>query len=131
MPETQPPADVPGPLVLVVEDYADAREMYAASLRLDGLRVAEARDGDEAVRMTAELLPAVVVMDLSLPALDGWEAIRRIRADPRSRAVRIVALSGHGAARADQAAGWDAFVVKPCMLDTLVSEVRRVLAIAR
>ena len=72
-----PSADAP--LVLVVEDYDDAREMYAAYLRLDGFRVEEAGDGVEALRLAAALAPDAIVMDLSLPVVDGFETIRRLR----------------------------------------------------
>jgi two-component system cell cycle response regulator DivK len=115
------------PLVLVVEDYADAREMYAAYIRLAGFSVAEAGDGVEAIRLAAELEPDVVVLDLSLPRLDGWGVIRRLRSDPRTRAILIVALSGHSRARVVEDAGWDAFVLKPCMQEELIGEIRRVL----
>jgi CheY-like chemotaxis protein len=68
-------------LVLVVEDYQDAREMYAAYLQFSGFDVAEASNGLEAVEKTTELLPDIVLMDLALPRMDGWEATRRLKAD--------------------------------------------------
>ena len=68
-----------GPLVLVVEDYQDAREMYAAYLQFSGYRVAEATNGIEAIEQANELMPDIILMDLALPKMDGWEATRRTR----------------------------------------------------
>ncbi len=117
------------PLVLVVEDYDDARAMYCAWLTMDGCRVAEAADGREAVERARQLAPDVVVMDLSLPVMDGRSALAVLRADPRTRDLPVVVLSGDSGARsADPVTeGWAAFVSKPCTPDGLVSAVRRVL----
>jgi len=119
----------PPPLVLVVEDYDDARVMYCAWLTMDGCRVAEAADGREAVERARGLAPDVIVMDLSLPVMDGRAALAALRADPRTRELPVVVLSGESAARALDPAGegWAAFVAKPCTADGLVSAVRRVL----
>src|SRR6187399_2234237 len=87
-----------GPLVLVVDDFEDNRSMYVEYLRFQGFRVAEAVNGEEAVARTRELLPSVVVMDLSLPVMDGWEATRRIKADDTTAHVRVIALTGHAEA---------------------------------
>src|SRR6187549_2917670 len=119
------------PLVLVVEDYQDAREMYAAYLTFSGYRVAEATNGEEAIEKTIELLPDIILMDLALPRMDGWEATRRLKLDERTKHIPIVALTGHalaGYAEGARQAGCDAFVTKPCLPDALVAEVRRMLA---
>jgi len=116
--------------VLVVEDYQDAREMYAAYLQFSGFDLAEAANGVEAVEKTTALLPDIVLMDLALPRMDGWEATRRLKADSRTRHIPIVAMTGHAlAGHADGAreAGCDAFVTKPCLPDALVAEIRRLL----
>ena len=118
------------PLVLVVEDYQDAREMYAAYLQFSGFDVAEAGNGVEAIEKTQELLPDIVLMDLALPRMDGWEATRRLKNDPRTRHIPIVALTGHalaGHAEGAREAGCDAFVTKPCLPDALVAEIKRLL----
>ena len=86
------------PLVLVVEDYQDAREMYAAYLQFSGYDVVEAGNGVEAVEKTLDLLPDIVLMDLALPRMDGWEATRRLKNDERTRHIPIVALTGHALA---------------------------------
>lgn len=119
------------PLVLVVEDYQDAREMYAAYLQFSGYRVAEATDGFEAIEKSIELLPDIILMDLALPKMDGWEATRRLKSDERTRDIPIVALTGHalaGFAEGARVAGCDAFVTKPCLPDALVAEIQRMLA---
>ena len=118
------------PLVLVVEDYQDAREMYAAYLQFSGFDVAEAGNGIEAIEKTVELLPDIVLMDLALPRMDGWEATRRLKNDERTRHIPIVALTGHalaGHAEGAREAGCDAFVTKPCLPDALVAEIKRLL----
>jgi two-component system, cell cycle response regulator DivK len=118
-------------LVLVVEDYQDAREMYAAYLQFSGYRVAEATNGVEAIEKTLELLPDIILMDLALPKMDGWEATKRLKSDDRTKHIPIVALTGHalaGHAEGARQAGCDSFVTKPCLPDALVAEIRRMLA---
>jgi two-component system cell cycle response regulator DivK len=118
------------PLVLVVEDYQDAREMYAAYLQFSGYRVAEATNGFEAIEKTVELLPDIILMDLALPRMDGWEATRRLKLDERTRHIPIVALTGHALAdhsRDAKDAGCDAFLTKPCLPEVLVVEIRKML----
>ena len=119
------------PLVLVVDDYADAREMYAEYLEFSGFRVAEAKNGAEALDKAFALTPDVILMDLSLPVMDGWEATRRLKADERTRGIPVVALTGHalsGHSNGAREAGCDAFVTKPCLPDALVQEVKKQLA---
>src|SRR5213083_1514956 len=118
------------PLVLVVEDYPDAREMYTAYLQFSGFDVAEATNGIEAIDKTVELLPDIILMDLALPRMDGWEATRRLKLDERTRHIPIVALTGHalaGHAEGARQAGCDSFVTKPCLPDALVAEIQRML----
>lgn len=119
-----------GPLILVVDDYQDAREMYAEYLQFSGFRVAEARNGNEAVAQARTLKPDLILMDLSLPGMDGWEATRVLKADDETRRIPIVALTGHalaGASEGARKAGCDSFVTKPCLPDDLVVEVKRML----
>jgi len=118
------------PLVLVVEDYPDAREMYAAYLQFSGFEVAEATNGVEAVEMAETLMPDIILMDLALPRMDGWEATRRLKGNDRTRHIPVVALTGHalaGHAEGARQAGCDAFVTKPCLPDALVAEIKRLL----
>ena len=122
------------PLILVVDDYQDAREMYAEYLVFSGFRVAEARNGNEAVAQAFALTPDLILMDLSLPGMDGWEATRLLKADERTKHIPVVALTGHalaGASEGARKAGCDSFVTKPCLPDDLVVEVRRMLSAAK
>lgn len=119
------------PLVLVVDDYQDAREMYAEYLEFSGFRVAEAKNGQEALDKAFELVPDVILMDLSLPVMDGWEATRRLKRDARTRAIPVVALTGHalkGHSEDANEAGCDAYVTKPCLPDALVEQVKKMIA---
>ena len=118
------------PLILVVDDYQDAREMYAEYLQFSGFRVAEAKNGNEAVTQARSLRPDLILMDLSLPGMDGWEATRVLKADEATKHIPIVALTGHalaGASEGARRAGCDSFVTKPCLPDDLVVEVKRML----
>jgi CheY-like chemotaxis protein len=118
------------PLILVVEDFADAREMYRDYLEFSGFRVATAADGREAVRQARALEPDLILMDLSLPIVDGWEATRQLKSDPATAHLLIIALSAHALAqegeRARQA-GCDGFIAKPCLPPDLVAEIGRYL----
>jgi CheY-like chemotaxis protein len=121
-------------LVLVVDDYADGREVFVETLRHTGFRVDEAADGSEALAKAFADPPDVVLMDLSLPVMDGWEATRRLKADPRTRATRVIAVTAHALeAYAHQAreAGADAVVIKPCLPPAVLAEVRRQVQLKR
>lgn len=122
---------VPHPwLVLVVEDYADAREIYVEYLEAMGFRVAEARNGEEALEQAFAKLPDIILMDLALPGMDGWEASRRLKQDERTKRIPIVALTGHALAGHEDSArqaGCDGFIAKPCLPDALVAKIRQVL----
>jgi len=122
------------PLVLIVDDFPDNRQMYAEYLSFAGLKVAEAANGNEALEKAGELLPDLIVMDLSLPGIDGWEATRRLKSDARTRHILIMALTGHalaGHSKGAIEAGCDAFVTKPCLPDRLLEEIRRMLATSK
>jgi two-component system cell cycle response regulator DivK len=119
------------PLVLIVEDQLDLRQLYAHELVLSGFDVIEAGNGVDAISHTSEQFPDVVVMDLSLPVLDGWEATRRLKDDTRTAHIPVVALTAHdGSGELQRAtrAGCDWFVPKPCLPHDLIEEVRRVLS---
>lgn len=123
--------DENAPLVLVVDDVAHGREIFAEYLEFRGFRVATAEDGIEAMEKAFELRPDVILMDLSLPGIDGWEATRRLKQDERTSAIPIIALTAHALASAHDRAkevGCDAVVTKPCIPKDLEAEVRRQLA---
>ncbi len=120
------------PLILVVDDFLDNRQMYAEYLTFSGLRVEEAENGHEALEKAFAMLPDLIVMDLSLPGIDGWEATRRLKADPRTKRIPVIALTGHalaGHSKGAMDAGCDAFITKPCLPERLLEEVRKTLAI--
>jgi two-component system cell cycle response regulator DivK len=119
------------PRVLVVDDYPDAREMYAEYLQFSGFDVIEAGNGMEAIERAGDSAPDIILMDLSLPVMDGWEATRRLKADKTTADIPIVALTGHalaGILEGAKKAGCDAFVTKPCLPEDLVKEIRKVLS---
>ena len=117
--------------VLVVDDFEDTREIYAAYLRHLGYRTATAENGEEGVRLARHLKPDVVVLDLAMPVLDGWEAARQLRMSEETRAMAIIALTGHASAvnrRRAMEAGCDHFLEKPCLPEELDRFIREVLA---
>ncbi|WP_342378245.1 response regulator [Myxococcus stipitatus] len=116
--------------VLVVDDFDDAREMYAEYLEFVGFEVETAKDGAEAVEKAQSSEPDIILMDLSLPIMDGWEATRRIKQDSRTRDIPVMALSGHvlsGNAEHARQAGADEFVAKPCLPQDLENKIRNML----
>ncbi len=126
--------DGSAPLVLVVDDYQDAREMYADYLKASGFRTAEARTGVEAVAKARELKPSCILMDLSLPGIDGWEATRQLKADRDTTNIPVIAITGHAselASRDAKAAGCVSFVLKPALPDAVVAEVRKAMSAAQ
>ncbi len=126
----EPETAAPPPLVLIVDDVEHGREICSEYLAFRGFRVATAADGQEALDKAFELLPDVILMDLSLPKIDGWEATRRLKSDERTRDIPIVALTAHALASAHEKAmeaGCDSVVTKPCLPRDLEAEVRRQL----
>ena len=118
------------PLILIVEDQPELRHLYATQLSLSGFDVIEAGNGADAITETTDRTPDVVLMDLSLPVVDGWEATRRLKSDRRTAHIPVVALTAHdGAGELERAtlAGCDWFVPKPCPPDALIVEIRRVM----
>jgi CheY-like chemotaxis protein len=116
------------PLVLVVEDHEDTRVMLKVALESRGYRVAEAADGEEGVRLARRVRPRLVIMDATLPLLDGLAATRRIRSDSTLEGVQVVFLSGHAQPDFREAAldaGGADFLVKPVALEDLMSVLER------
>ena len=102
--------------ILLVEDNDMNRDMLLRRLERKGFQVITALDGEQAIQMTKQYLPAVVLMDMSLPVLDGWEATRRLKADPATKHIPVIALTAHALpAERDRAleAGCIAFETKP------------------
>jgi two-component system cell cycle response regulator DivK len=123
-------SEIERPCVLVVDDYPDARQMYREYLDVCGFDVVEAANGVEAVQQALNAAPDIILMDLAMPVMDGWEATRRLKSDHRTAGIPVVALTGHAfAANAERAkdAGCDAFLAKPCLPADLVREIRHIL----
>lgn len=118
--------------ILIVDDYVDALDIWAIYLRSIGYSVSTAADGPSAVAKAEELLPDLIVLDLELPGLTGFEVATRLRANPATAAIPLIAATGYSHARQldlARASGFDAVVVKPCDPDVLVQEVERLLAV--
>jgi len=119
------------PLILIVDDIGDNRQMYAEYLEYDGYRVEQAGSGAEAVVFAEEVNPALIVMDLSMPDMDGWEAIRRIRSNARTTSIPILVVSGYAfdaTQRGQEDARADAFLRKPCLPEDLAAAIAAMLA---
>jgi CheY-like chemotaxis protein len=115
--------------VLLVDDVCDSREMYAFYLRAAGYAVHEAADGGESLALALEFRPDVIVMDLSLPSMDGWTAIAGLAGHPETARIPVVVLSAHTFPTDEQRAreaGAAAFLGKPCAPEDLARTVRRV-----
>jgi len=130
-PDGSPQADS-GPrarrLVLLVDDCRDTRELYAEYLELSGFDVKEADDGIVAVDQAVRVRPDIIVMDMSLPRMDGREAARHLRSDERTRAIPLVMISGYDADRLPRNDGlWDHYLGKPCAPEELVSVIGRLV----
>jgi CheY-like chemotaxis protein len=111
------------PRVLIVEDTLDSRELYAQYLRQEGWEVGDATNGQEALVLATTFEPDVIVMDLSMPVLDGIEATRLLKKDPRTRHIPIIAMTAFSDAPKEiqaRHAGCEMFVAKPCMPDHLL-----------
>jgi CheY-like chemotaxis protein len=113
--------------VLVVDDSDDCREMFAEVLRLSGLRVLEARDGEEAIAAATTRVPDVIFMDLTLQRLDGLATTRLLKQNLRTRHIPVIAVTGQERAEhwgGAQAAGCSGFIEKPCLPSVLVQAAR-------
>jgi len=110
------------PRVLIVDDHPDGREMVSEYLKYLGFTVNDAQDGQEAIALAESWSPDIILMDLQMPGLDGWEVTRRLKADARTKNILVVALTAHALEREVQAArtaGCDAVVPKPYALPLL------------
>ena len=119
-----------GRLALVVDDVEDNRDIYAAYFAHQGFRVEQAGDGAEALDKVEQAMPDVIIMDLAMPVLDGWETTRRIKSDEKTKHIVIVAVTGHvfgqNLRRAEEA-GADAVLTKPCRPDEVFDVVMQFL----
>ena len=119
------------PLILLVDDVADNIDVYTQFFLHRGWRTATASNGQEGLTIAAGLRPDVIVLDLGMPGMDGWEVARRLRADPVTGSIPILALTGHvlgDSRRRAREAGVDEFLTKPCLPQDLAEAVKRHLA---
>lgn len=118
------------PLVLIAEDFEDARELYRDYLEFSGFSVETAANGRDAIARAVELRPDIILMDASMPVLDGWQATKELKNNPATKEIPVLALTAHAfedAKTEARAAGCDGFVTKPCLPDDLVAKVRATL----
>jgi two-component system cell cycle response regulator DivK len=116
--------------ILVVDDLPDQRELYATYFAAKGFTTSTAANGREALGQARRDLPDVIVMDLAMPHLDGWQLAEELKRDPLTRHIPIIACSAQvlgGAPERALVAGCNAYVAKPCLPQDLMSEVLRVL----
>ena len=126
MAKRKPAAD--DPLILLVDDVEDNLDVYTQFFLHNGWRTATAANGPAALVQASELQPAVMVLDLGMPGMDGWEVARRIRADPKTAGIPIIALTGHvlgDSRRRAKEAGVDEYLTKPCLPQDLAEAVKR------
>jgi two-component system, cell cycle response regulator DivK len=119
------------PKLLLVEDNEMNRDMLSRRLIKRGYEVAIALDGEQGVAMAKSELPALILMDMSLPGLDGWEATRQLKAMPETRGIPVIALTAHamsGDREKATAAGCDDFDTKPVELSRLIDKIEALLA---
>lgn len=117
--------------VLIVEDNEDNRIVYSTILRHHGFRVAEALDGEEGIAKARAELPDIILMDISIPVIDGWEVTQTLKRDDLTRHIPVVALTAHampGDRERAIAVGCDGYLAKPCEPRAVLAEVNRLLA---
>lgn len=120
--------------VLIVEDDEMNRDMLSRRLVRRGYEVIMAVDGEEGVRKAKKERPDVILMDMSLPQIDGWEATRRIKSSPETRSIPVIALTAHAMAEDEKkamAAGCDDFDTKPVELSRLLGKIELLLSKAK
>jgi CheY-like chemotaxis protein len=123
------------PLVLLVEDDRDGRLLFAAWLSAAGFRVEQAHNGLQALERARDLLPDAILTDLNIPGIDGYELTRRLKSDPRTSAIPVLAITGYAPftqdpSRADRA-GCESVLIKPCDPDVLTVTLTALITEAR
>jgi CheY-like chemotaxis protein len=116
--------------VLLVEDDPHAREIYGEILEYAGFAVSLAVDGEEALGLARSETPALILMDIHLPLLSGWDALQALKDDPRTRAIPVVAITangGHDNLERATTSAFESYHVKPLSPGNLLAEVRRLI----
>jgi two-component system cell cycle response regulator DivK len=121
---------MPGELILLVEDNDNNRLLVRDVLQASGYRVVEATSAEDGLRMAAEQQPALILMDIQLPGMNGIEALQRLRADPATRAIPVIAVTASAMTqdrRQIMAAGFDGYQPKPISVKGFLQAVREIL----
>ncbi|HWK95140.1 MAG TPA: response regulator [Pseudolabrys sp.] len=116
--------------VLLVEDNEMNRDMLSRRLARNGYEVVMAVDGQQAIAMAGSESPDIILMDMSLPVIDGWEATRRVKADPATKAIPVIALTAHAMAEDEKKArdaGCDDFDTKPVDIQRLIGKINALM----
>jgi CheY-like chemotaxis protein len=119
------------PILLLVEDNEESRDGLSRFLRRKGFEVLVAADGRQGLEVAQTHGPDLVLMDMSLPILDGWEATRQLKADPRTRHIPVIALTAHamgGDREKALATGCDEYEAKPVELTRLLAKIQTLLS---
>lgn len=117
--------------LLIVDDYGDALDVWRMYFSSIGFTVLTASDGVAAVQQALTALPDIIVLDLDLPGLSGFEVAETVRSQPDTSAIPLIAATGYSQAKQHErarAVGFDSVIVKPCEPDVLLAEIRRLLA---
>ena len=121
---------VSAPTIMVVEDNEPSRDVLGRRLERRGYRVVSAADGEQAVAVAHAAMPDLILMDLGLPIIDGWEATRRLKGDAATRHIPIIVLSAHAMTQDRElalAAGGDEFDTKPVRFQRLLDKIESLL----
>ena len=120
-------------LILIIEDNEKNRKLARDVLQVKGFRTIESETAEEGLKLAAEQTPALILMDIQLPGIDGITALKQLRADPKTSEIRVIAITASAMTHNRQtllAEGFDGYQTKPISLKEFLAEVQRVLAAA-
>jgi CheY-like chemotaxis protein len=120
--------------VLLVDDEPDNIEVVAESLEFYGMTVRTAGNGQQALDVLMDWMPNLILLDLSMPVMDGWETLRALKADPQTQDIPVLAFSAHaiiGDAERALAAGFDGYMTKPINVPTLLKDLQAAFKVVR
>ena len=124
---------MPNELILIIEDNEKNRKLARDVLQVKGFRTIESETAEEGLKLAAEQTPALILMDIQLPGIDGITALKQLRADPKTSEIRVIAITASAMTHNRQtllAEGFDGYQTKPISLKEFLAEVQRVLAAA-
>ena len=115
--------------VLLVEDFEPTRELYRLCLTSSGYEVLEAQTGADAIAVATAEQPDIILMDIGLPDIDGWQATAALKSDARTESIPVIAITAHALQderERSKHVGCDGFVTKPCLPTALIAEIERI-----